>query len=301
MYKELEIYKTDMIDIIKNKYKLDGAVQSEIGNLDFYFSKEPTEQMNIMYEPSLCVILQGEKAVGFGDETLSYNTEEFLIASTHLPAKMKIIKASKEKPYMSLRIKFELEDIFDLLKTTKLQEEKLDKNASQGLYFGKMNSELYESIYRLILLLKRDKEDIEYLAPLLTKEVLYNLVKSKGGTFLRKFSQIGTNSNKITHVITQIKENFNEKLNIKELADSVDMSESSLYNHFKIITTMSPIQFQKNLRLEEAKQLLMFKDIEISEAAYQVGYESPSQFSREFSRMFGMSPKGFVLNHQKSS
>lgn len=301
MYKEREIYKIDMIEIIKNRYKLDGAVQSEIDNLDFFFSKDPTEQINIMYEPSLCVILQGEKAVGFGDETLSYNTEEFLIASTHLPAKMKIIKASKDLPYMSLRIKFNLEDIFDLLKTTKLQEEKLDKHASKGLYFGTMNQELYESIHRLILLLKRPKEDIEYLSPLLTKEVLYNLVKSKGGSFLRKFSQIGTNSNKITHVITQIKENFNEKLNIKELADSVDMSESSLYSHFKIITTMSPIQFQKNLRLEEAKQLLMFKDIEISEAAYQVGYESPSQFSREFSRMFSISPKRFVLNHQKSS
>ncbi len=249
-----------------------------------------------MYEPSLCVILQGEKAVGFGDETLSYNTKEYLIASTYLPAKMKITKASQEFPYISLRIKFELEDIYDLLKHTKLQDEKLDKHAQSGLYFGDMNLELYESIHRLVNLLKRPKEDIKYLSSLFTREVLYNLVKCKGGSFLKKFSQIGTNSNKITHVITQIKENFNEKLNIKELANSVDMSESSLYNHFKTITTMSPIQFQKNLRLEEAKQLLIYKNIEVSEVAYQVGYESPSQFSREFSRMFGMSPKVFVQN-----
>jgi AraC-like DNA-binding protein len=249
-----------------------------------------------MYEPSLCVILQGKKAVEIGNEILSYNTQEYLIASTYLPAKIKIIEASPNSPYISLRIKFDLKDIFDLLKTTKLQDEKSNKNAEIGLYFGQMNFELYESIHRLIMLLNRPKEDIKYLSPLLTKEVLYNLVKSKGGAFLKKFSQIGTNSNKITHVITQIKENFNEKLNIKELATSVEMSESSLYNHFKIITTMSPIQFQKNLRLEEAKQLLIFKDIEISEVAYQVGYESPSQFSREFSRMFGMSPKAFVSN-----
>lgn len=294
MNKELVEYNTNMIDIIKSIYTLDGAVQSEIDNLDFYFSKEATQQINIMYEPSLCVILQGEKSVGFGDETLCYNTEEFLIASTHLPAKMKITQASFDTPYISLRIKFNLEDIFELLKATKLQEEKLDKNAQMGLYFGDMNKELYESIYRLIQLLKRPKEDMEYLAPLLTKEVLYNLVKSQGGVFLRKFSQIGTNANKITHVITQIKENFNEKLNIKELADSVGMSESSLFNHFKTITTISPIQFQKNLRLEEAKHLLLFKDIGVREVAYEVGYESPSQFSREFSRMFGVSPKSFV-------
>ena len=298
MHNQLEKYKSEMIQTIKTIYNLDGAVQSKIQNLDFYFSKQPTEQINIMYEPSLCVILQGKKAVGFGDETLSYNTKEYLIASTHLPAKMKIIEASLDIPYMSLRIKFNLEDIFELLKTTKLQDEKLDKNAGMGLYFGDLNTELYQSIHRLIMLLKRSDEDIKYLSPLITKEVLYNLVKSKGGAFLKKFSQIGTNSNKITHVITQIKENFNEKLNIKELAKSVDMSESSLYNHFKIITTMSPIQFQKNLRLEEAKQLLTYKNLEVSEVAFQVGYESPSQFSREFSRIFGVSPKKYTHLNQ---
>jgi AraC-like DNA-binding protein len=289
-------YKLDMIETINSMYKLDGAIQSQIQNLDFYFSQTATEQINIMYEPSLCVILQGRKSVSFGDEILSYDTQEYLIASTHLPAKMKIVEASKEMPYMSLRIKFRLEDIYELLKSTRLQEERLDKNAQKGLYFGEMDTQLYESIHRLIKLLKRPKEDIEYLSPLFTKEVLYHLVKSEGGSFLKKFSHVGTNSNKITNVITQIKENYNEKLNIKELADSVDMSESSLYSHFKTITTMSPIQFQKKLRLEEAKQLLIYKDIEVNEVAYQVGYESPSQFSREFSRMFGKSPKAFISN-----
>ncbi|WP_373073421.1 AraC family transcriptional regulator [Sulfurimonas sp.] len=293
MDSNLSNLRSEMIDFISSKYPLEGTVQSDIPNLDFFFSKTPTELINIMYEPSLCVILQGHKAVGFGDETLSYNTQEYLISSTHLPAKMKILEASEAHPYMSLRIKFSLEDIYDLLKNTKPVEEKLDKNAQQGLYFGEMDTQLYESIHRLIMLLKRSPEDIEYLYPLLTKEILYNLVKSKGGNFLRKFSQVGTVSNKITNVITQIKDKFDEKLNIKELAYSVDMSESSLYQHFKTITTMSPLQFQKNLRLEEAKQLLLLKNIEISEAAFEVGYESPSQFSREFSRMFGSSPTAF--------
>lgn len=213
MIDNLEILRAGMIDFISSTYELDGDVQSEISNLDFFFSKTPTELINIMYEPSLCVILQGHKAVGFGEETLSYNTEEYLVSSTHLPAKMKILEASEDKPYMSLRI---------------------------------------------------------------------------------KLSKIGTTANKITNVISQIKDKFDEKLNIKELAYSVDMSESSLYQHFKTITTMSQLQFQKNLRLEEARQLLLLKDIEVSEAAYQVGYESPSQFSREFSRMFGISPKSFM-------
>lgn len=238
--------RSEMIDFISSKYQFEGTVQSDIENLDFFFSKTPTEQVNIMYEPSLCVILQGGKAVGFGDETLSYNDEEYLVSSTHLPAKMKILEASEDNPYMSLRIKFSLEDIYELLKNIKPDEEKLDKNAEKGLYFGDMDIVLYESIHRLIMLLKRSQEDINYLYPLLTKEILYNLVKGKGGHFLRKFSMEGTVSNKITNVITQIKDKFDEKLNIKELAYSVDMSESSLYQHFKTITTLSPIQFQKN-------------------------------------------------------
>ena len=101
----------------------------------------------------------------------------------------------------------------------------------------------------------------------------------------------GTTSNKVVKAITEIKNKFNEKLNIKELANLVEMSESSLYQNFKIITSMTPIQFQKNLRLQEAKQILTVRNIEVSEVAFAVGYESPSQFSREYSRMFGMSPK----------
>lgn len=294
MDKDFEEYRSDMITLIKEKYELKGSVQSEIPNLDFYFSKVPTEQINIMYEPSLCVILQGSKSVGFGDEKLGYNEKEYLLSSTHLPAVMKITKASEEHPYMSLRIKFSLEEIYELLKTINPQKQNLDKNAEKGLFFGDMNIELYDSIYRLIKLLKKPKEDIDFLYPLLIKEILYNLVKSQGGYFLTKFSMEGTVSNKIVKVISEIKENFSDKLNVKELADTISMSESSLYKHFKTITTMSPIQFQKQLRLEEAKQLLLLRNIDVSEVAFQVGYESPSQFSREFSRMYGVSPKLFM-------
>ncbi len=294
MHDPFEKYRSDMITFITDKYKSEGTVQSEIPSLDFYFSETLTEQINIMYEPSLCVILQGNKAVGFGDETFSYNHKEYLVSSTHLPAKMKILEATQEKPYVSLRIKFTLEDIYDVLKNVDPEQFSSNTDTRKGLFFDDMNIELYESLFRLIKLLERPKEDVEFLYPLLTREILYNLIKSKGGYFLSKFSMEGTVSNKIVKVITQIKDNFNEKLNIKELAETIGMSESSLYQHFKTITTMSPIQFQKKLRLEEAKQLLLLRNMEISDIAFEVGYESPSQFSREFSRMFGMAPKIFM-------
>ncbi|QOP41401.1 AraC family transcriptional regulator [Sulfurimonas marina] len=294
MDQRFENYRSEMINLITSRYELNGAVQSEIPNLDFYFSKELTEQINIMYEPSLCVILQGDKAVGFGENNYGYDHKMYLLSSTHLPAKMKILKASNETPYISLRIKFTLENIYEVLKALDSQQTNLDENAEKGLFFDDMNIQLYESLYRFMKLLERSKKDIEFLYPLLTKEILYNLVKSQGGAFLSKFCMEGSVSNKIVQVITYIKDHFNEKLNINTLAKSIDMSESSLYQHFKTITTLSPIQFQKKLRLEEAKRLLQLQNKEISEVAFAVGYESPSQFSREFSRMFGLSPKAFA-------
>jgi AraC-like DNA-binding protein len=292
MNKYLDEYRFDLINFLKNKYDLSGAIQSEISCLDFYFSTIPSEfSTNIMYEPSLCIILQGSKAVGFGNRMYGYNHQEYLLSSTHVPANVKITQASQIEPYMSLRIRFKIEDIYEVLKNTNPDKLLFQKKSEKGLFFDDLSVRLYEPISRLIKLLDKPNEDINYLSPFIIKEILYILVNGKSGYFLNKFAMEGTTSNKIVKAISEIKNNFNEKLNIKELADLIEMSESSLYQNFKTVTSLSPIQFQKKLRLEEAKQLLVVRNIEVSQVAYMVGYESPSQFSREFSRMFGMSPK----------
>jgi AraC-like DNA-binding protein len=293
MSNTFEEYRNEMISLI-TKYKFEGDFQSQIQNLDFYFSKTLSEQISIMYEPSICIILQGAKDVIFANKLYNYNEKDYLISSTHLPARIRISEASNEKPYISLRIKFNLKDIHEVLKNINSPIIPIDSQAEKGLCFNEMNIEFYESIYRLVKLLEREKEDIDFLYPLMIKEILYNLLKSKSGYFIRKFSMEGTVSNKIAQTINLIKENFDKKLNIKELADNIEMSESSLYQHFKTITSMSPIQFQKKLRLDEAKQLLLLQNKEVHEIAFQVGYESPSQFSREFSRMFGVAPSSMI-------
>ena len=297
----LDEYRFDLINFLKNKYDLSGAIQSEISCLDFYFSKVPSEFSSIMYEPSLCIILQGSKAVGFGDKMYAYNHNEYLLSSAHVPANVKITQASQIEPYMSLRIRFKIEDIYEVLKNTNPDKLLFQKKSEKGLFFDDLNLRLYEPISRLIKLLDKPNEDINYLSPFIIKEILYTLVNDKSGYFLNKFAMDGTTSNKIVKVISEIKNNFSEKLNIKELADLIQMSESSLYQNFKTVTSMSPIQFQKKLRLEEAKQLLMVRNIEISQAAYMVGYESPSQFSREFSRMFGVAPKTYLTSSKEKT
>lgn len=291
-----ENYRNEMINLITTKHKVDGEFQSKIPNLDFFTSRTLSEQISIMYEPSICIILQGAKDVNFGDIVYNYDQNEYLVSSTHLPARIKISEASNEKPYVSLRIKFNIEDIHEVLKNINYSIVPTGIQSEKGLCFNEINIELYESIFRLVKLLERENDDINFLYPLVIREVLYNLVKSKSGYFISKFSMDGTVSNKIAKVITQIKDNFDKKINIKQLANSIDMSESSLYQHFKTTTSISPLQFQKKLRLEEAKQLLLLQNKEVHEIAFQVGYESPSQFSREFSRMFGVAPSLIVQN-----
>lgn len=290
----IQNFQNDLLKFINKKYSLseiNGELQSEISNLDFYFANKTTEFHATMYEPSLCIILQGSKTVGFGEEIYSYGEKKYLLSSAHVPAKVKILEATKEKPYASFRIKFQLEDIYDVIKNISPKKLILNEKSEKALFFDDLNEKLYEPVSRLVKLLERDKDEINYLAPLIIKEILFILINDKSGYFLNKFAMEGTISNKIVKVISEIKDNFNEKLNVKELAKLINMSESSLYQNFKTITSMSPIQFQKKIRLEEAKLMLLNQNIEASEVAFAVGYESPSQFSREYSRMYGMSPK----------
>ncbi|WP_228135584.1 AraC family transcriptional regulator [Halarcobacter anaerophilus] len=208
----VEKLQKDALDFIETKYTLNinGGLQTEISNLDFYFSDETTEFNAIVYEPSLCIILQGSKAVGFGNELYNYGPKEYLLSSTHVPAKVKVLEASKEKPFVSFRIKFELEDIYDVIKNIDTQKLALDSKSEKGLFFDEINEKLYDPILRLIKLLDKEQEEINYLSSLIIKEILFILINDKSGYFLNKFAMEGTVSNKIVKAISEIKDNFNE-------------------------------------------------------------------------------------------
>ena len=292
MNEAIETYRTELIELIERHYpQFDESVQSEIASLSFFSASSPNEFKSIVYEPSLCMILQGSKAVGFGHQMYHYRENEYLLASTHIPADVKILEASKQKPYRGLTLTFSLEAIYEVLKNIDPKKLQFQHKSEKGLFFDTLTPRLYEPISRLVKLLTMPKEDIDFLSPFIIKEILYLLVNEKSGYFLNKFAMEGTTSNKIVKAITEITTTFTEKLNMRELARRMDMAESSLYQNFKIITSMSPLQFQKKLRLEEAKNMLTHRNIDVSEVAFLVGYESPSQFSREYSRMFGVPPK----------
>ncbi|MGG7073602.1 AraC family transcriptional regulator [Campylobacter sp. 9BO] len=273
------------------RYGLSGLINSDIKNLNFYISDKAHSMISTIHEPSICIILQGAKSVCFDGQMFEYNENTYLLTSTHIPLNVSLTRASSTVPYVSLSLKFSLEEVYEVLKNIDLDDKALQKN-QKGLFLSELSDELLEPVLRLILLLKKPQNSIKFIAELIKKEILYLLVTcEKSGAFLRDFAYKGSSANKISQAVGLIKQNFSDKLNIKELAKNCDMSESSFYQHFKTITSLSPLAFQKKIRLEEARNLLCMQKGSVSQVAYDVGYESASQFSREYSRMFGVSPK----------
>jgi AraC-like DNA-binding protein len=291
----LDLSRKDLINLLKDKFdEKEGLLNTKIPSLHLYSTTTLSEFVSVIFEPSICIALQGSKAVGFGDDMYGYNESKFLLASTHVPANVRIEEASEEKPYLSLKITFSLEQIYEVLKELNDTQAKSKRKPDKGLFFDDMSMDLLNPISRLIKLLDTPQKNIDFLSPFIIKEILYVLLNGNSGDFLKQYVMEGSISNQIVKVITEIRNNFAENLNIKELSKKMSISESSLYTNFKKITTLTPIQFQKKLRLEEAKQMLLNQNIDASQVAFLVGYESPSQFSREYSRMYGLPPKAHI-------
>lgn len=293
---KMQNIKNEILKIIRQNGDFNGILETKIPNLVFYMHDEKTEFSTNIYEPSLCIIMQGEKSVGFGNEIYKYDENGFLLSCANVLADIKLSRASKQMPFISLVIKFDLDDIQDVIDEISDFNYDLNDTFEKGLFFGNMNIELYEAIFRFLQLLDKKDKHIEYISKLVMKEILYILVlNSDSGAFLSKFAINGTMSNKISKAISEIRTNFAEKINIKTLSRAIDMSESSFYKSFKAVTSFSPIQYQKKIRLEEARRILAKQKIKITDVAMKVGYDSQSQFNREYFRMFGVTPKAHAV------
>ena len=291
MQQNLDKLINNLAQYIKANYDFTGKIQSKIPNLYLFTSTQTSEFGAFVYEPSLCVILRGSKAVGFGDELQSYDSSRFLLAFAHVSANIKLTKASEQEPFLSLTLRFELSEIDEVLKSLENVKYSRQKLTRKGLVFGDMSVEILEALTRLITLSDKNERFLEHLSALIKKELLYTLLlNDEVGALLASFGASGSTNNKIARAIAEIKHNFNEKLNVAELAARLELSESSFYQNFKSITTLSPLQYQKQIRLQNARNLLSLGGTKVADIAFAVGYESPSQFNREYTRMFGISP-----------
>ena len=249
---------------------------------------EPTRPKSHMYEPIICLIAQGAKRVLLGEDTYVFDAHHFLITSLNLPTVVQIIKASREKPYLSLRMKLDQGEISHLMVDSNLPPPRAQES-SRGMAIGEVTLPLLTTFRRLIDLLDEPK-DIPILAPIIKREIFYRLLVGDQGPRLRQMASAGSQSQQIARAINWLKGNFTRSLSIDDLATQVHMSTSTFHHHFRTLTAMSPLQYQKWLRLNEARRLMLTEHLDAATAAFQVGYESPSQFSREYRRFFGEPP-----------
>lgn len=250
---------------------------------------EPIARVN---EISFCIIVQGEKEVLLGEERFTYGAGNFIVASVELPVTGQVIKASYDLPYLALKLEFTPKDILEVLHEPGIQSGK-KQDTKRAMFIGESEPSLLDAVIRLASLLDKQKHT-PILAPLYKKEILYWVLQSPNGDALQQMAVAGSNAMRIRDVIEYIISNFEKSFRIEDLAGIANMSVSSLHRHFKEVTSMSPIQFQKQLRLQEARRLLVGELSDIAETAFRVGYESQSQFTREYARMFGFSPRADI-------
>lgn len=265
-----------------------------VPGLSLFRREEPTGPISGMYEPSVCLVAQGAKRVLLGDDTYVYDAHHYLITSVHLPTVVQIIEASREKPYLGLRLKLDQREISQLMVDSNLPPPRVQQS-SRGMATGEVTLPLLTAFQRLIDLLA-DQQDIAILAPIIQREIIYRLLVGDQGERLRQIASAGSQSHQIARAIDWLKGNYSQPLSIDDLAAHVRMSSSTFHHHFRSMTALSPLQFQKQLRLQEARRLMLAERMDAASAAFQVGYESPSQFSREYNRLFGAPPLRDITN-----
>ncbi|PPQ53077.1 AraC family transcriptional regulator [Paenibacillus peoriae] len=263
-----------------------------MSSLFFYQHSSITEPAYRVYKPSFCVVVQGLKEILLAQERFEYGPSNYLIASMNLPVIGQIIKASADSPYLSLKLEFTQNQILEVLNDCDIKVTSKD-NAKRALFVGRMESSIQDAVLRLARLLDTPGE-IPFLAPLYTREILYRLLQGPYGVELAQIAVEGSSTYRIREAIDHIVRNWDQSFRIEDLADTASMSVSSFHRHFKEVTAMSPIQFQKQLRLQEARRILLAESADAADVAFRVGYESSSQFSREYSRTFGAPPRADI-------
>ncbi len=278
----------ELARVIERHTRVNGVHKTAITSLFFVRRSDDVNPNYGVYKPSLCITAQGVKEVSVGMENFRYGPGDYLVASVDLPATSQIIETSSENPYLGFILEFSVEQILEVIGDVNFSSAS-GGNSGRGMFVSKLSSSLLDAVLRLVRLLDTP-EDIPTLAPLFTKEVIYKVLKGDYGDTLKKIVIKGNSTYQIKNAIQLIMTNYDKPFKVEELAETANMSVSSFHKHFKEVTAMSPIQFQKQLKLQEARRLLLSEPTDATAVAYRVGYESPSQFNREYSRMFGFPP-----------
>lgn len=262
--------------------------ETDISGLRLSRWTHPTPPTSYTHNPSICLIAQGKKQVLLAGDSYVYDSNHFLISSVNLPITANIMEASEEEPYLGLILELDLQEISQLIVDSEFTFDHSNQ-AQKGIAVGTLSDSLLDAFVRLMTLLD-EPDSIKILAPVIKREIFYRLLMSEQGMRLNQIVTTGSHSHQISKAIDWLKNNFVKPLSVGDLASYSGMSKSAFYTHFRSMTSMTPLQFQKKLRLSEARRLMLTENLDAMSTTFKVGYESPSQFSREYSRLFGAPP-----------
>jgi AraC-like DNA-binding protein len=265
-----------------------GAHATAILGLTLYHRTAPSACYPAMFEPSLTVFVQGRKRITLAGTTYRCDESTFVLSSVDVPVVSQIVAASEDVPLLSLHLKLDMAVVREILS----QEEFHALNGlspARGITIGKTTVDLLMPFCRLLDLLDAP-EDIPFLGSLIQREIVYRLLRGPHGERLRAIATLGDQSHRTAKAIAWLRANYTKPLRVEELAEVARMGMSTLHHHFHALTAMSPLQYQKQLRLVAARERMLVEGIDAASAAFEVGYESASQFNREYKRFFGQPP-----------
>lgn len=270
---------------------MDGIIPTAIPGLQLLRASGPTEPLSVMYRPSLCLLLSGRKRVFLSDQVTEYSANCHLVTSQDLPVLGQVIEASRSDPYLCVQLRIEHAEVSQITLDHGMPQEPpgASTDAARGLYTEPTSVSLASAVLRLVQLLDTP-EDIAAIAPLIRREIVYRLMSSPNGWRIARTVKADCSDQRIARVIGVLRARFREPMGVPELADIAHLSPSALHLHFKNVTSLTPLQYIKQLRLQEARRLLLSVDMDAATVAFEIGYESPSQFNREYARMFGEPP-----------
>ncbi|MDB5456119.1 MAG: transcriptional regulator protein [Caulobacter sp.] len=249
----------------------------------------PTQPLYVAQWPCFALVVQGRKSLVVGDEELHYGVGDCLLVALDLPVTSRVTLASSAEPHLCVGMAINSSRLAELISRIAPPRATAAADGVRGVSVHTASPELLDAVLRLLRLLDRPDE-IEAMAPLIEQEILYRLLTGPDGARLLRIAMAEGQSQKVAKAAAWLREHFAQPLRIEDLADRVSMSESSLHHHFKAVTNMTPVQYQKQLRLYEARRLMLVEQLDVGTAGFRVGYQSPSQFSREYRRFFGLSP-----------
>ncbi|MEN4980890.1 AraC family transcriptional regulator [Erwinia billingiae] len=287
-YGSLDCALREMSELINCHALKEGENRTRLEDLTLFRVSEPTQPDCWLYDPSVAIIARGHKRITLGGQSFEYNPSQFLLTAIDMPTITQVLSATPEEPYLGLLLKIDLQTVTQLLVDNN-EATAHRKVTASGIGLSPVDCSLADAFNRLLRLLD-EPCDIAVMAPMIRREILYRIIRSDCGERLRQMAVVGSQGHKVNLAIRWLKENYNRPLRIEDLADSARMSSSTLHVHFRNITSMSPLQYQKWLRLNEARRLLLAGNMDVTHVAFSVGYESPAHFNRDYSRLFGDSP-----------